>query len=100
MTKMTRRESVLALASALATGRSAVRAAAQAASGSSQTPPAAPVASAEAQSANRTAQPSPADLAFEGFVDRYFDGFFHYSPSQATRAGSHQYDAELPAYSN
>ena len=38
------------------------------------------------------------DLA--ALADRYFDEvFFKYSPSQATRAGLHQYDAQLEDYS-
>lgn len=40
-----------------------------------------------------------ADDAFSAFVDRYFDGLFHFEPARATRAGFHQYDPELPAYS-
>jgi len=39
------------------------------------------------------------DKAFSTFVDRYFDGLFHFEPARGTRAGFHQYDSELPAYS-
>jgi len=40
-----------------------------------------------------------ADEAFAALADRYFEGLFHFAPDRATRAGLHQYDAELPAYS-
>jgi len=97
---MTRRESILTLASTLATGGITIRAAAQSVSGSSKAPPAALVSPAGAKPASQASPASQADQSFQDFVDRYFDGFFHFNPSQATRAGSHQYDAELPAYSS
>ncbi len=96
---MTRRESILTLASALATGNIAARAASQVAPGSSKAPAGAPVPTAAPQPASQTSAPSQADQAFQGFVDRYFDGFFHFNPARATSAGIHKYDAELPAYS-
>jgi len=96
---MTRRESILTLASALATGGIAAKAASQVASGSGKTPAGASVPSAATKPANQTSAPSQADKAFQGFVDRYFDGFFHFNPVRATSAGIHKYDAELPAYS-
>ncbi|HUZ45655.1 MAG TPA: DUF885 domain-containing protein [Terriglobia bacterium] len=99
MKKMTRRESILTLASALATGGIAAKAASQVASGSGKTPAGASVPSAATKPANQTSAPSQADKAFQGFVDRYFDGFFHFNPVRATSAGIHKYDAELPAYS-
>ena len=39
----------------------------------------------------------PAD--FDNMVDRYFDDFFHYNPTQGTSAGFHQYDSQLEDYS-
>lgn len=54
-----------------------------------------------ALSSSQAAQASlpPPDQRFSAFVDRYFDGLFHFTPDRATRVGLHQYDAELPAYS-
>ncbi len=40
-----------------------------------------------------------ADQAFTAFADRYFDGLFHFYPANATWAGIHSYDSELPGYS-
>jgi uncharacterized protein (DUF885 family) len=100
MKKMTRRESILTLASALATGGITAKAASQAISGSGKTPPGAPVPSAGSKPASQAGPASQADQSFQGFVDRYFDGFFHFAPARATNAGIHQYDAELPAYSS
>lgn len=51
-----------------------------------QTPPATP-------------SQASADQAFTQLVDRYLDGLFHFDPANATAAGLHQYDTELPAYS-
>ncbi|MFB3921225.1 MAG: DUF885 domain-containing protein [Terriglobia bacterium] len=45
-----------------------------------------------------TSAPS-ADQAFAALVDKYFDGFHHFRPASATRAGFHEFDAELPDYS-
>ena len=39
---------------------------------------------------------APAD--FDNLVDRYFDDFFHYNPTQGTSAGFHQYDTQLEDY--
>lgn len=39
---------------------------------------------------------SPAD--FDNLVDRYFDDFFRYNPTQGTSAGFHQYDTQLEDY--
>src|SRR5579872_5329785 len=36
---------------------------------------------------------------FDKLVDRYFDDFYHYNPTQATSDGFHQYDAQLEDYS-
>ncbi len=35
---------------------------------------------------------------FDNLVDRYFDDFFHYNPTQGTSAGFHQYDTQLEDY--
>jgi uncharacterized protein (DUF885 family) len=99
MKKMTRRESILAMASALAAGDTALKATAQAAAKSSQAPATAPAAGQRVGPASQTAQPSAADQALQKFVDQYFDGFFQFDPARATSAGIHKYDGELPAYS-
>ena len=99
MKRMTRRESIWAMASAIAAGGTTLRAAAQAASGGAK---AASKASTSAQAAGvaaQTSQPSASDHALEKFVDEFFDGFFRFDPGSATSAGIHDYDAELPAYS-
>ncbi len=99
MKKMTRRESILAMASAFAAGGTAAKAAAQTLS---KIPNAAGTGSSAAQGAgpaNQAAQPSAADQAFLKFVDQYFDAYFHFDPASATSAGIHKYDSELPAYS-
>jgi len=36
--------------------------------------------------------------AFDSLVDRYFDDFFRYNPTQGTSAGFHQYDIQLEDY--
>jgi uncharacterized protein (DUF885 family) len=36
---------------------------------------------------------------FDKLVDRYFDDFYHYNPTQATSDGFHQYDAQLEDHS-
>jgi len=100
MKKMTRRESILTLASALTTGGLTAKAASQVISGPGKTPPGAPVPPAGSKPASQAGTASQTDQSFQGFVDRYFDGFFHFNPPQATSAGIHQYDAELPAYSS
>ena len=40
-----------------------------------------------------------ATAEFNGMVDRYFDGYFHFHPTEATYAGFHQYDGELENFS-
>lgn len=40
-----------------------------------------------------------ADPQFLDLVDRHFDAHFHFRPTEASREGFHEYDAELPAYS-
>ncbi|MCL5006404.1 MAG: DUF885 domain-containing protein [Acidobacteria bacterium] len=100
MDKMTRREAILALTSALATGGATAKAALQTVSGAGQTPPGAPAPPAGVKPASQPGPPSQADQAFRGFVSHYFDGFFHFNPARATKAGIHQYDAQLPAYSS
>jgi len=40
-----------------------------------------------------------ATAEFNGMVDKYFDEYFHFHPSQGTAAGFHQYDNELEDYS-
>ncbi|MEJ2007653.1 MAG: DUF885 domain-containing protein [Acidobacteriota bacterium] len=97
MKKMTRRESILTLATAMATGGTALKAVAQGTSNSTQAPTAGSAPAKGAGQTSQTAQPSAADLAFRKFVDQYFDGFFQFDPSRATGAGIHQYDAQLPA---
>ena len=99
MKKITRRESILTLAAALATGGAALKAAAQATSNSTQAPATGPAAAQGAGPGNHAAQPSASDRAFQKFVDQYFDGFFQFDPSSATSAGIHEYDGQLPAYS-
>lgn len=91
MEKITRRESILAMASALAAGGTALKAAAQTAPGVAGDQTTGP--------ASQAGLPSGSDQAFEKFVDDYFDGFFRFNPANATSAGIHKYDSELPAYS-
>jgi uncharacterized protein (DUF885 family) len=45
------------------------------------------------------AAPNSAPADFDKLVDRYFDEYYHYHPSQATSDGFHQYDAQLEDYS-
>jgi uncharacterized protein (DUF885 family) len=52
-----------------------------------------------AMTRNDSPSVNSADHAYNALVDEFFDGFFHFYPGRATRAGLHQYDAELPAYS-
>jgi hypothetical protein len=99
MKKMTRRESILTMAPALAAVGTSLRAAAQPASGTAQTQSPGPAAAQGAGAASQTAQTSSSDQTFEKFVDEYFDGFFRFDPASATSAGIHKYDAELPSYS-
>ncbi len=96
---MTRRESILTMASAFAAGGTAIRAAGQTASGSAKSPAAGQAGTQGANPANQAAQPSASDRAFQKSVDEYFDGFFRFDPASATSAGIHKYDGELPAYS-
>ena len=91
MKKMTRRESILTVASALAAGGTALKTSAQTAPGLAGDQTAAP--------ASHAGQPSSSDQAFEKFVDEYFDGYFQFTPASATSAGIHKYDSALPAYS-
>src|SRR5690348_6441010 len=90
MKRMTRRESILTMASALAAGGAPLEASAQITPGPAIAPP--------TQAAGAQAE-EPSDQAFEKFVDDYFDGFFQFNPASATSAGIHKYDSELPAYS-
>jgi uncharacterized protein (DUF885 family) len=99
MKKMTRRESILSMASALAAGGTSLKVTAQAASGTTQSQSPGPTAAQGAGTASQTAQTSSSDLTFEKFVDEFFDGFFRFDPASATSAGIHKYDAELPSYS-
>jgi uncharacterized protein (DUF885 family) len=99
MKKITRRESILAMASALGAGGAAINAAAQTAPSNAKVPAAGSPGSEAASPVSQAAQPSASDQAFEKFVDEYFDGFFRFNPASATRAGIHKYDGELPAYS-
>jgi uncharacterized protein (DUF885 family) len=99
MKKMTRRESILTMASALSVGDTALKAAAQTAPGTANAPATGSSAPQGAGATNQATQPSTSDQAFEKFVDEYFDGFFQFDPASATRAGIHKYDGELPAYS-
>lgn len=96
MKKITRRESLLALASVMVTRSARAQAAFQGRSGSGARLPGNPVPT---KAVNQNSQPSPTDRSFQLFVEDYFDGFFHFSPAQATACGIHKYDAELPAYS-
>ncbi|TAM83074.1 MAG: DUF885 domain-containing protein [Acidobacteria bacterium] len=91
MQKMTRRDSILTMVSALAAGSTVARTKAQTMPGPVEAQATAPLYQA--------AQPSASDQAFEKFVDEYFDGFFQFNPARATSAGIHKYDGELPAYS-
>jgi uncharacterized protein (DUF885 family) len=99
MKKMTRRESILTMASALAAGGTALKAAGQATSGSAKGPATGPAGEQGAGPATQAGQPSASDQAFQKSVDEYFDGFFRFDPASATSAGIHKYDGELPAYS-
>lgn len=45
------------------------------------------------------ASPNSGLADFDKLVDRYFDEYYHYHPSQATSDGFHQYDAQLEDYS-
>ncbi|HEV2248290.1 MAG TPA: DUF885 domain-containing protein [Terriglobia bacterium] len=92
MKRMTRRESILTMASALAAGGAALEA-------SAQITPGPAIASPTEAVGAQAEQPSASDQAFEKFVDEYFDGYFHFNPASATSAGIHKYDSELPAYS-
>lgn len=56
-------------------------------------------AGASQKPATPTTAAISADDAFSAFVDRYFEGSFHFQPSSGTRKGFHQYDGELPSYS-
>jgi uncharacterized protein (DUF885 family) len=99
MKKITRRESILAMASAFAAGDTALKATIQTAPGTSNAPATGSSAQQGAGAINQAAEPSVADQAFEKFVNGYFDGFFKFDPASATRVGIHKYDSELPAYS-
>src|ERR1700730_6588551 len=48
------------------------------------------------------AQPpdTPSEAAFSKLVDNYFDFYFQVSPTAATQAGFHQYDAKLEDFSH
>jgi len=96
MKKITRRQSILSLGSAIAAGGKFLKAAAQTRTNSAKAPAA---GAAPAQTAGSANQPTASDQAFQRFVDQYFDGFFQFHPSRATSAGIHKYDGELPAYS-
>jgi len=99
MKKMTRRESILAMASAFSAGGMALKAAGQNTSGSAKSPAASQGGTQGASPAKQAAQPSASDQALQKFVDEYFDGFFQFDPASATSAGIHKYDGDLPAYS-
>lgn len=99
MKKMTRRESILALATTFATGGTALKAAAQSIANSAKAPATSSAAATGTGQSSQAAQPSAADLAFKKFVDQYFDGFFQFDPARATKAGIHKYDSNLPTYS-
>jgi len=45
------------------------------------------------------AAPKVAQADFDKLVDRYFDEYYRYHPSQATSDGFHQYDTQLEDYS-
>ena len=47
---------------------------------------------------NAFAAPKVTPAEFDNLVDRYFDDFFHYNPTQGTSAGFHQYDTQLDDY--
>ena len=99
MKKMTRRESIAAMASALAAGGAALKAAGQNTSDPAKLPATGRAGAPGANPANQAAQPSASDQAFQQFVDEYFDGFFQFDPASATSAGIHKYDGDLSAYS-
>lgn len=42
--------------------------------------------------------PKATPVEFDSLVDRYFDDYFHYNPTQGTSAGFHQYDTQLEDY--
>src|SRR6476646_4534403 len=42
--------------------------------------------------------PKVTQADFDRLVDKYFDDFFQYNPTQGTAAGFHQYDAQLEDY--
>lgn len=46
------------------------------------------------------ALPAPkwSQAEFDHLVDRYFDEYFHYNPTQGTSAGFHEYDTQLEDY--
>lgn len=46
-----------------------------------------------------SAGPGATQADFDRLVDRYFDDFYRYNPTQATSDGFHQYDAQLEDYS-
>src|SRR5579859_5737211 len=46
-----------------------------------------------------SAGPGATQADFDKLVDRYFDDFYHYNPTQATSDGFHQYDAQLEDHS-
>jgi uncharacterized protein (DUF885 family) len=48
---------------------------------------------------NALAGPKSPPADFDNLVDRYFDDFFHYNPTQGTSVGFHQYDSQLEDYS-
>ena len=48
--------------------------------------------------ANALAAPKATPADFDNLVDRYFDDFFRYNPTQGTSAGFHQYDTQLEDY--
>jgi uncharacterized protein (DUF885 family) len=47
---------------------------------------------------NAFAIPKASQTDFDNLVDRYFDEFFHYNPTQGTSAGFHHYDTQLEDY--
>ena len=49
--------------------------------------------------AQTAAPPVQARVGFDSLVDRYFDFYFQFNPTQATQAGFHQYDVKLEDYS-
>jgi hypothetical protein len=48
---------------------------------------------------NALAGPKVTPADFDNLVNRYFDDFFRYNPTQGTSAGFHQYDSQLEDYS-